>query len=126
MKKAIAVSLAVVVVTAAVLGATQVGEAAVGAAKVALFAKNSAKLNGLGASKTPKPGRLLPLGKNGRFPASVVPAVVGPVGRKGNPGSKDSRAPIATPSASKGKTATSARRERPATSAPKERRATSA
>ena len=64
MKKAIAISVSVVTITAAMLGATQAGDAAVGAVKVALFAKNSGKLNGLGASRTPKPGRLLPLGKN--------------------------------------------------------------
>jgi hypothetical protein len=53
---------------------------------VALFSKNSGKLNGLAASKTPKPGRLLPLGRNGRFPTSVVPRAIGPVGPKGSPG----------------------------------------
>jgi hypothetical protein len=58
----------------------------VGAVKVAVFAKNSAKLNGLQASTTPRPGRLLPLGSNGRFPNSVIPAVAGPTGPKGDPG----------------------------------------
>jgi hypothetical protein len=70
----------------AVLGATLAGEAAMGAVRVALFAQDSGKVNGLRASKKPKPGRLLPLGKNGKFPASVVPAIAGPAGSKGDPG----------------------------------------
>jgi Collagen triple helix repeat (20 copies) len=88
MKKPIAITALVVALALAAFGATQAGQAAVGAVKVALFAKNSGKLNGLRASKTPKPGRLLPLGKNGKFPASVVPTVTGPAGPKGDPGTR--------------------------------------
>src|SRR5437763_2466183 len=86
MKKSIAVAVSLVALTFVLLGVTQAGEAAVGAVRVALFAKNSGKVNGLQASPTPKPGRLLPLGKNGKFPASVVPTVVGPAGPKGDAG----------------------------------------
>src|SRR6478672_11599174 len=75
----------------AVLGATPNGFAAFkGVAKVALFAKNAAKVGGITASKKPKAGKLLPLGKNGKFPASVVPAgqrgPVGPIGSQGPQG----------------------------------------
>jgi hypothetical protein len=38
--------------------------------RVALFAKNAAKVGGIAASKKPKAGKLLPLGKNGKLPAS--------------------------------------------------------
>jgi hypothetical protein len=86
MKKSIAVAVSLVALTFVVLGLTQAGEAAVGAVRVALFAKNSGKVNGLRASQTPKPGRLVPLGKNGEFPASVVPTRVGPGGPKGDTG----------------------------------------
>jgi hypothetical protein len=69
----------------AVLGATPNGFAAFrGVAKVALFARNAAKVSGIAASKKPKAGRLLPLGRNGKFPASVLPvAVQGPAGPEG-------------------------------------------
>src|SRR3954453_23838133 len=76
----------------------------------ALFAKkagNATRVGGIKASKTPKPGKLLPLGKDGRFPASVLPIAgltasssssrgtdgatgpagpVGPAGKDGAPG----------------------------------------
>ena len=69
----------------AVLGATPNGFAAFrGVAKVALFAKNAGKVSGIAASKKPKAGKLLPLGKNGKFPAAVLPvAVQGPAGPEG-------------------------------------------
>jgi hypothetical protein len=58
----------------AVLGATPNGFAAFkGVAKVAPFAKNAGKVGGFAASKKPKAGKLLPLGKNGKFPVSVFP-----------------------------------------------------
>jgi hypothetical protein len=76
----------------AVLGATPNGVAALtgGTVRVALFAKNAAKVSNIGASKKPKAGKLLPLGKNGKFPASVFPGgqrgPVGPEGARGPAG----------------------------------------
>jgi Collagen triple helix repeat (20 copies) len=71
------------------LSATSPGLAALqGSVRVALFAKNAAKVGGIGASKKPKAGKLLPLGKNGRFPASVLPGTV-----KGPPGAEGARGP---------------------------------
>jgi hypothetical protein len=69
----------------AVLGATPNGFASLkGVAKVALFAKNAGKVSGIAASKKPKAGKLLPLGKNGKFPASVLPGTTrGPAGPEG-------------------------------------------
>jgi hypothetical protein len=43
-------------------------------AKVADVAKNAKKVNGIRASKTPKPGRLLALDALGKFPLGVIPA----------------------------------------------------
>jgi hypothetical protein len=76
--------LAATAVIVAVFGSTPLGQAAGGAVKVALFAKNAGKVNGIKASKTPKAGQLLALGKDGHFPTSIVPA--GPAGPKGDPG----------------------------------------
>jgi len=78
------VVLSAAALVVAVLGATSQGYAAMqGAVRVALFAKNAAKVAGIGASKKPKPGKLVPLGKNGKFPASVLPSVKGPPGAEG-------------------------------------------
>jgi hypothetical protein len=51
-----------------------------------IFAANADKIDGIHASKTVKPGKLLPLGVNGKFPASVVPTVRGPRGATGPAG----------------------------------------
>src|SRR3954468_1396862 len=79
-----------------VLSATPNGIAG-SAVRVALFAKNAAKVGGIAASKQPKPGKLLPLGKNGKFPASVMPVAVqgpaGPVGPQGAAGPAGSVGP---------------------------------
>ncbi|MDX6506589.1 MAG: hypothetical protein QOG06_1233 [Gaiellaceae bacterium] len=73
----------------AVLSVTSPGIAARGVAvRLALYAKNAAKVGGIGASKKPKAGKLLPLGKNGKFPASVLPD-----GMQGPPGQEGARGP---------------------------------
>jgi hypothetical protein len=53
---------------------------------VASFAKNAGAVNGIKASRKPAPGRLLPLGKNGKFPATVVPVARGARGADGAQG----------------------------------------
>ncbi len=74
----------------AALSATPQGIAALkgGAVRVALYAKNAAKVGGIAASKKPRPGKLVPLGRNGKFPASVFPG-----GVKGPPGAEGARGP---------------------------------
>ena len=68
----------------AVLGATPLGEAAYNAVS---FARNSGAVNGIKASRTPKPGRLLALGANGKFPESVIgTGPQGPRDSRGRPG----------------------------------------
>jgi hypothetical protein len=56
----------------ALLGATPLGNAAVGVVKRALFANNAGAVNGIKASATPTAGKLLPLGSDARFPTSVI------------------------------------------------------
>ena len=79
MSKRVAVVLSSLALAISVLGATGLGQAAREA--VPLFAKNAGAVNGIKASKTPKAGELVPLGKNKKFPSSVVPA--GPQGAQG-------------------------------------------
>jgi hypothetical protein len=87
LRKRASVALAATAVIVATLGATPVGEAAGDVVRVALFAKNAGKVNGIKAARTPRAGRLLPLGADGRFPASVVPpGPPGPEGRVGPTG----------------------------------------
>ncbi|MCC6222796.1 MAG: hypothetical protein IT201_04815 [Thermoleophilia bacterium] len=65
--------LSLVALMVAILGWTPVGEAAEGWVKRAPYANNAGKVNGIKASKTPMPGRLLALDPAGQFPASVLP-----------------------------------------------------
>ncbi|MBS1870108.1 MAG: hypothetical protein JSS99_10615 [Actinobacteria bacterium] len=64
---------------------------AVRAARNALFARNAGAVDGISASRTPHARRLLPLGADGRFPASVVPP--GPRGPRGVQGPAGARGP---------------------------------
>jgi hypothetical protein len=50
---------------------------------IAAFAHNAGAVNGIKASRTPKPGRLVPLGKNAKLPSSVVPRARGARGLPG-------------------------------------------
>ena len=70
-RAAIALSTAALVVAA--LGQTAVGDAAANAVRIALFAQNSERVNNIQASRTPMPGRLVPLNAKGKLPASVLP-----------------------------------------------------
>ena len=79
------------------------GEGATNAVRRALFASNAGAVNGIKASKTPKPGQLLPLGRNGRLPAAVIPSGLpgsagpagpnGPSGPQGAPGPQGPQGP---------------------------------
>jgi hypothetical protein len=77
----------------ALLGSTPLGEAArqkipplAKHAKTAGFATNAGAVNGLKASRLPRPGRLVPLGADGKFAASV--GQVGPAGLTGPAGAQ--------------------------------------
>ena len=68
-----AIALSTTALVVAILGQTPIGNAAVGAVRVALFAENAAKVNGIQASRRPMPGRLLALNAKGKLPSSVLP-----------------------------------------------------
>jgi hypothetical protein len=68
-----AIALSTTALIVAILGQTSIGNAAVGAVRVALFAENAAKVNGIQASRRPMPGRLLALNAKGKLPTSVLP-----------------------------------------------------
>jgi hypothetical protein len=76
--------LAGAVLLLAVLTASPAGGGA--RRSIAAFARNAGAVNGIKASRTPKPGRLVPLGKNAKLPSSVVPTVRGPRGLQGPQG----------------------------------------
>lgn len=91
----------------AVLGATPVGHAAdsvvravvpfaqkAGSAKTAGFARyagSASAVNGIKAARQPKPGQLVALGPDGKFPSSVGEA--GPAGPPGATGAKGAAGP---------------------------------
>jgi hypothetical protein len=82
------------------LVASPLGEAA--GRTVAAFAKNAGAVNGIKASRKPVPGRLLPLGRNGKLPASVVPVLRGARGAdgvQGPAGPEGARGPAGEPGA---------------------------
>ena len=92
MKNRLPIALSVAALAVAVLGVTSVGEAASNAVRAA-FAKNADAVDGISASRTPKPNHLLALGRNGQFPLRVIPrdiqvAIdnVGPQGPRGPQG----------------------------------------
>jgi collagen triple helix repeat protein len=53
---------------------------------IAAFAQNAGAVNGIKASRTPRPGRLVPLGRNAKLPASVLPLRRGQRGAPGAAG----------------------------------------
>jgi hypothetical protein len=87
------IMLSATALVVALFGATPAGEAV--GSKVPLFAKTSgyakragtaATLRGIEVSKQPRPGMLLPLDADGKFPASL--GLVGPAGGRGEKGDK--------------------------------------
>ena len=85
MRKArIIFGLAGAVLALAALAAGPAGGAA--RRSIAAFAANAGAVNGIKASRAPKPGRLVPLGRNAKLPASVVPSQRGARGLTGPPG----------------------------------------
>jgi hypothetical protein len=82
MSRRIPIVLSSIALLLALFGTTGLGQAARDA--IPLLAKDASEVGGIKVSKTPKAGELLPLGKNKKFPASVVPQ--GPQGLQGIPG----------------------------------------
>ena len=75
-----------------VLTVSSVGEAA--RRTVSSFARNAGAVNGIKASRTPKPGRLVPLGRNAKLPAAVLPLRRGERGEPGRPGPAGPQGPV--------------------------------
>ena len=83
--KRVLLTLAGLALLALVVGAsTPWGRAT--ATAIAPFAKNADRIDGIHAARTPTAGKLLPLGVDGKFPASVLSVQVGPAGPKGDTG----------------------------------------
>src|SRR5215210_4182688 len=81
-----------------VLAWSPLGEAA--GRSVASFAKNAGAVNGIKASRQPMPRRLVPLGRDGKFPTSVVPVARGARGAdgaQGPRGAEGARGPAGEP-----------------------------
>jgi hypothetical protein len=79
----------IVVLAGAVLALTALAATPAGGAagrSIAAFAINAGAVNGIKASRAPKAGRLVPLGRNAKLPASVVPTLRGARGPAGPPG----------------------------------------
>jgi hypothetical protein len=90
-KRRLPLVLSLTALVVAVLGSTSVGQAVVSVvppfAKRAGYAKHAGdagSVGGIRASRQPRAGLLVPLGADGKFPASVGEA--GPKGDKGDPG----------------------------------------
>src|SRR3954453_18342160 len=91
LKQRLPLILAAMALVIALLGTTPLGRAARDLSHAvprfalkAGFASNAGRVDGLRASKAPKPGYLVPLRSNGKFPASV--GQVGPAGAAGTVG----------------------------------------
>jgi hypothetical protein len=78
MKGRLPLVLSITALLIAVASATPIGQAARDAiTPKARFALNSDRVDGIHASRLPKAGRLLALGTNKKFPASVMPGLSG-------------------------------------------------
>ena len=84
-----------VVLALAVLSLSPAGQAA--RRTVTAFAQNAGAVNGIKASRTPRPGRLVPLGRNAKLPASVLPLRRGERGAPGQPGPAGAQGPAGPP-----------------------------
>jgi Collagen triple helix repeat (20 copies) len=88
----------------AALSLSPVGDAA--RRSVAAYARNAGAVNGIKASRTPRPGRLVPLGRNAKLPASILPlqrgqrGAPGPAGPSGPAGSVGPAGPAGAAGAS--------------------------
>jgi hypothetical protein len=97
----IIVALVGAVLALAALAATPAGGAA--RRSIAAFAVNAGAVNGIKASRVPKPGRLVPLGRNAKLPTSVVPTqrgargLTGPQGPAGAAGPSGPQGPAGPP-----------------------------
>jgi Collagen triple helix repeat (20 copies) len=93
MNQRLPIALAATALAVVLFGSTPLGHAVASAvpafAKKSGYATNAGALNGIKASRRPRAGQLVPLGRDGKFPASVaVGGPAGPQGPKGDKGDK--------------------------------------
>jgi len=101
-KRRLPIVLAATALAVAVFGSTPVGHAVGSAvsplakhAKKADYATNAIAVNGVKASKRPLPGQLVPLGRDGKFPAAVgIAGTAGQQGPKGDKGDQGGPGPV--------------------------------
>ena len=89
MRERVPLALSIAALVVALLGLTPAVDAAEKLAQRVGFAENTLEVNGIRASRTPRPNRLFPLGADKRFPVSVVPersGLKGPSGPDGDAG----------------------------------------
>lgn len=97
--KRLPIVLSTTALVVALLGVTGLGEAALRAVPVAKFALNSGSVNGIKASKSPQPGKLLALNDSSKFPKSVLQLTRGPRGATGARGATGPRGATGAPGA---------------------------
>jgi hypothetical protein len=91
-KNRLPLTLSTVALVVAIAG-TPVSEGALHVVRMALFAKNAGAVNGIKASRTPRPGQLVPLNARGHFSSSVLAIPRGPQGPQGPPGQTGPQGP---------------------------------
>jgi hypothetical protein len=97
-RKLLALTLCPAALLLVVLALSPAGDAA--GRGVAAFARNAGAVNGIKASRTPRPGRLVPLGRNAKLPVAVLPLQRGqrgapvPAGPTGAPGPSGPSGPV--------------------------------
>jgi hypothetical protein len=104
MKQRLPLVLSITALAVALLGSTPLGHAVTSAvpfarkAGYAYRAGNATAVHGIKAAKRPRPGFLIPLGADGRFPASVGQS--GPAGARGPRGATGARGEPGSPGVS--------------------------
>lgn len=87
MRERLPLALSASAVLIAAMGVTRASEgAAPKTVRAAVFATDASTVNGLRVARSPRPGQLLALDKNARYPRAVIPATVGdggPIGAQG-------------------------------------------
>jgi hypothetical protein len=103
MKQRLPIILSATALVIALFGSTPLGQAVVSVvpfAKKAGYATNAGAVGKIKASSTPKPGFLVPLGSDGKFPAAVGQSgPAGPQGAKGEKGDKGDKGVKGDPAA---------------------------
>lgn len=87
MKQRLPLAISTIALAVAITG-TPISEGAVHAVRRALFANNAGAVNGIKASRTPRPHQLVALNARGHFPSSVLSIPTGPPGPQGAAGAQ--------------------------------------